>query len=75
MTDRLELSDIAAPDRIEYRLSGTLDGPVALVLHGGHMSAQVDLGEATFHKLGYTVITPSRPGYGRTPLTAGSHRS
>lgn len=54
----------------EYCLSAG-DGPIVLVLHGGHMRAGLPLGEEVFRKAGFRVLAPSRPGYGRTPLTTG----
>src|SRR3972149_6398188 len=55
---------------IEYREVGS--GPNAiLVFHGGHMRAASDSGEAFFIENGYRVLIPSRPGYGKTPLSAG----
>ncbi|MCU7730274.1 alpha/beta hydrolase [Actinoplanes sp. KI2] len=55
---------------IEYRLERG-DGPVVLLFHGGHMRAGLALGEQMFTDGGYTILAPSRPGYGRTPLSAG----
>ncbi|PAX86139.1 alpha/beta hydrolase [Streptomyces albidoflavus] len=55
---------------VEYWLSAG-EGPVALVLHGGHMRAGLPLGEEVFEEAGMRVLTPSRPGYGRTPLKTG----
>src|SRR6266545_3516062 len=43
-----------------------------VVLHGGHVRAGLALGEDVFADAGYTVLAPSRPGYGRTPLTTGT---
>jgi pimeloyl-ACP methyl ester carboxylesterase len=55
---------------IEYRLERR--GPdVLLVMHGGHMQAGLALGENAFAAAGFTVLAPSRPGYGRTPLDTG----
>lgn len=57
--------------RVEYRLDRR--GPACvLVCHGGHMRASLALGEELFAGLGYTVLVPSRPGYGRTPLRTGT---
>jgi pimeloyl-ACP methyl ester carboxylesterase len=57
--------------RVEYRLDRR--GPACvLLLHGGHMYAGLALGEELFAELGYTVLVPSRPGYGRTPLRTGT---
>ncbi|GAA2899805.1 alpha/beta hydrolase [Streptosporangium fragile] len=56
---------------VEYRLEG--EGPrTVLVFHGGHMRAGLALGEEIFADAGFTVLAPSRPGYGRTPLTTGT---
>ncbi|MBA8827332.1 pimeloyl-ACP methyl ester carboxylesterase [Saccharopolyspora lacisalsi] len=56
--------------RIEYRLEAAGDSTV-LVLHGGHMRAGLAPGEETYLDRGYSVLVPSRPGYGRTPLSVG----
>jgi pimeloyl-ACP methyl ester carboxylesterase len=55
---------------VEYRLVPRTRGTV-VVFHGGHMRAGLPLGEAALIAAGYTVLSPSRPGYGRTPLAAG----
>lgn len=56
---------------VEYRLvHGTRPGTV-VVFHGGHLLAGLPLSETALTAAGYTVLVPSRPGYGRTPLTAG----
>ncbi|XVQ07384.1 alpha/beta fold hydrolase [Spirillospora sp. CA-255316] len=60
---------------VEYRLEdrGLHDDPgTVLILHGGHMRASLPLGEEVFTDAGYSVLVPSRPGYGRTPLTTGT---
>ncbi|HTF12777.1 MAG TPA: alpha/beta hydrolase [Asanoa sp.] len=59
-----------AAGQIEYRLDPGGDG-VVLVFHGGHVRAGLALGEDAFDR---TVLVPSRPGYGRTPLS-GSVRA
>ncbi|MBO2448824.1 alpha/beta hydrolase [Actinomadura barringtoniae] len=52
---------------VEYRLERR--GPrVVLMMHGGHMRASLPLGEEVFAEAGFTVLAPSRPGYGRTPV-------
>ncbi|WP_433519393.1 alpha/beta fold hydrolase [Nonomuraea sp. CA-143628] len=57
--------------RVEYRLEG--DGPrTVVVFHGGHARASLPLGEEVFTEAGFTVLAPSRPGYGRTPLSTGT---
>lgn len=55
--------------RIEYRWDQR-GGPTVLICHGGHMRAELMLGEDLFTEAGYSVLIPSRPGYGRTPLPA-----
>jgi pimeloyl-ACP methyl ester carboxylesterase len=57
--------------RVEYRLEQR--GPrTVLMLHGGHMRASLPLGEEVFADAGCTILAPSRPGYGRTPLSTGT---
>jgi len=57
---------------VEYRLERRSDAAV-VVFHGGHMRAGLALGEDVFADAGYTVLAPSRPGYGRTPLSTGRY--
>ena len=57
---------------IEYREEGAATGPAMLILNGGHTNcdslvANLDV----LLNLGYRIIIPSRPGYGRTPLSTG----
>lgn len=56
---------------VEYRLERRGNAAV-VVLHGGHMRAGLALGEEVFADADYTVLAPSRPGYGGTPLTTGT---
>ena len=53
---------------VEYRLERRSEATVVM-LHGGHMRAGLALGEEVFADAGYTVLAPSRPGYGQTPLS------
>jgi pimeloyl-ACP methyl ester carboxylesterase len=56
---------------VEFRMAGT--GPVLLQLHGG--ASGYDQAPALswdLHQAGFAVLTPSRTGYLRTPLTAGA---
>ena len=54
---------------IEYTLQGS--GPVVLMIHGTSSDCySTELAEPLV-KAGLSVLTPSRPGYGRTPLEAG----
>ncbi|MER7281164.1 alpha/beta hydrolase [Dactylosporangium sp. NPDC000244] len=55
---------------VEYRLERRGED-VLLVMHGGHMRAGLALGEEAFAAAGLTILTPSRPGYGRTPVRTG----
>ena len=55
---------------IEYRFEQR-PGPTVLIFHGGHLNAGLALGEEEFTAGGYSVLVPSRPGYGRTPLSTG----
>jgi len=55
---------------IEYRTVG--QGPVILVLNGGHTNCHSPLGhEKFFLEQGYQLLIPSRPGYGKTPSATG----
>jgi deazaflavin-dependent oxidoreductase (nitroreductase family) len=59
---------------VEYRLTGTGSRTV-LVLHGGHLSAAVPLGERDLLDLGLRILAVSRPGYGRTPVATARTRT
>lgn len=55
---------------VEYRIEG--NGPVVLVLNGGHTNCQSPFEhEEFFLENGYNLVIPSRPGYGRTPSASG----
>src|SRR5689334_15784955 len=54
---------------IEYRLEGS--GPTVLVLNGGHCSRETRLSHEKLTGHGFSVLTPSRPGYDSTPLEVG----
>jgi pimeloyl-ACP methyl ester carboxylesterase len=58
---------------VEYRVTGGGSRTV-LVLHGGHLSAAVPLGERDLLELGLRILAVSRPGYGRTPVTTARTR-
>ncbi|WPP52113.1 alpha/beta fold hydrolase [Catalinimonas niigatensis] len=51
---------------VEYSLSG--EGIPVLFVHGGHSNSRDTLFQKGWDKKKYQMITPSRPGYGRTPL-------
>lgn len=55
--------------RIEYRLEG--EGPTILVLNGGHCSRETRLSHERLARFGFSVLTPSRPGYDATPPEVG----
>src|SRR5262245_26637569 len=54
---------------IEYRFAG--NGPIIVVLYGGHCSRDTRLSHERLAAVGYSVLIPSRPGYDRTPSTVG----
>lgn len=54
---------------VEYRLEGR--GPVVMVLNGGHCSRDTRLSHEHLADHGFSVLTPSRPGYDDTPPHMG----
>jgi pimeloyl-ACP methyl ester carboxylesterase len=54
---------------IEYTLKGS--GPTILVMHGQSQDCNADNGYDTLIKAGFSMLTPSRPGYGKTPAAVG----
>lgn len=52
---------------IEFSMEGT--GTPMLFVHGGHSSCNEKLFHQGFDGQRFCLITPSRPGYGNTPLT------
>jgi pimeloyl-ACP methyl ester carboxylesterase len=54
---------------IEYTLLGS--GPVILVCHGTSSNCFSTEISSLLVEAGFSVLTPSRPGYGRTPLEVG----
>jgi pimeloyl-ACP methyl ester carboxylesterase len=54
---------------IEYTLVGS--GPVLLVCHGTSSNCFSTAESEPLVMAGFSVLTPSRPGYGRTPLEVG----
>jgi pimeloyl-ACP methyl ester carboxylesterase len=57
---------------IEFRIEGPETGPAMLILNGGHTNCDSLVANLPLlFELGYRVIIPSRPGYGRTPLATG----
>src|SRR5690349_5199212 len=56
---------------VEFARAGS--GPTILQLHGGASGYDQALALSwDLHEAGFTVLTPSRPGYLRTPLTTGT---
>ena len=54
---------------IEYRLEGS--GPTVMVLNGGHCSRESRLSHEQLTGQGFSVLTPSRPGYDDPPPDVG----
>src|SRR4030042_1699875 len=54
---------------IEYRFEG--NGPTIVVLNGGHCSRDTRLSHEKLTEYGFSVLTPSRPGYDGTPSEVG----
>lgn len=54
---------------IEYRLEGK--GSTIVVLNGGHCSRDTRLSHEKLTEHGFSVLTPSRPGYDSTPSDVG----
>jgi len=54
---------------IEYRLEGS--GPTVLILNGSHCTRNSRLSHEGLAECGFSVLTPSRPGYDRTPPELG----
>lgn len=54
---------------MEYGLEGS--GPTVMVLNGGHCSRESRLTHEQLANFGFSVLTPSRPGYDSTPSEVG----
>src|SRR3972149_11621259 len=54
---------------IEYRFEGS--GPTIVVLNGGHCSRDTRLSHEKLTEHGFSILTPSRPGYDSTPSEVG----
>lgn len=54
---------------LEYSVVGT--GTPILLFHGGHSNCREELGYERLVKSGFSIITPSRPGYGATSKELG----
>jgi pimeloyl-ACP methyl ester carboxylesterase len=53
--------------KIEYSLNG--QGKTLLIIHGGHINCRETIFQKGLDPDKYCFLTPSRPGYGNTPLT------
>jgi pimeloyl-ACP methyl ester carboxylesterase len=65
----LQKTAITSKGPIEYRWEG--EGPTVVVLNGGHCSRDTRLSHERLALHGYSVLTPSRPGYDSTPSSVG----
>ncbi|QJC87254.1 alpha/beta hydrolase [Bacillus inaquosorum] len=54
---------------LEYSVTGK--GAPIIVMHGGHSNCYEEFGYTSLVEHGYSIITPSRPGYGRTSKEIG----
>ncbi|MGO0062709.1 alpha/beta fold hydrolase [Brevibacillus fluminis] len=55
--------------KMEYSIVG--QGEPILVMHGGHSNCHEEFGYQELVSNGYSIITPSRPGYGKTAKELG----
>ncbi|NPC92674.1 alpha/beta hydrolase [Bacillus sp. WMMC1349] len=55
--------------KIEYSMLG--DGEPILVMHGGHSNCYEEFGYQALYEKSFSLITPSRSGYGRTSKEIG----
>jgi len=72
LTQLLRGSELAetAKGPVEFAMAGS--GPVILQMHGGSSGYDQPLALSwDLHEAGFTILTPSRPGYLRTPLPTG----
>lgn len=56
---------------IEYSVIGK--GEPILVFHGGHSNCQEEFGYQELLENGFSIITPTRPGYGKSSKEIGSN--
>ncbi|QVY62377.1 alpha/beta fold hydrolase [Cytobacillus gottheilii] len=57
--------------QLEYSILG--EGEPILVMHGGHSNCYEEFGYKSLLDNGFSIITPSRPGYGRTVKEIGEN--
>ncbi|MEM8930625.1 MAG: alpha/beta hydrolase [Acidobacteriota bacterium] len=70
--DRSSISDTTAgPIEWTLRRGPNDTGSTVIVVHGGHSNCHEELGITALVEAGHSVLVPSRPGYGRTPLSTG----
>src|SRR3989442_208919 len=58
-----------AKGSMEYRFDGS--GSTVVVLNGGHCSRETRLSHEKLTEYGFSVLTPSRPGYDSTSSEVG----
>ena len=64
----MTISVIETPKgKIEYSLHGR--GKPILIIHGGHVNCRETIFQKGLDPATFCLITPSRPGYGNTPIT------
>jgi len=56
--------------KIEYSLTG--NGPVVLIVHGGHSSCRGYYQQDRLIENNFSVLIPTRPGYKGTPIESGN---
>lgn len=57
---------------LEYRIIGELEREVILFFTGAHANCNTVVGDQEFLvEKGYSILVPSRPGYGKTELSVG----
>ncbi|HZG80652.1 MAG TPA: alpha/beta hydrolase [Brevibacillus sp.] len=66
---KIEFLTLSEGTRLQYSIRG--EGPPVLVLHGGHSNCTEEFGYQALLDAGYSLITPSRPGYGETSRELG----
>ncbi|SMF92476.1 Pimeloyl-ACP methyl ester carboxylesterase [Paenibacillus uliginis N3/975] len=59
---------------IEYSIVNKGGSPI-LVMHGGHSNCNEEFGYTELEQQGYSILTPSRPGYGKTSPNNGLNLS
>lgn len=72
MVRRIEIFSIEGVS-IEYSIIGK--GEPVLVMHGGHSNCNENFGFKALIENGFSIITPSRAGYGRTSKEVGKRLS